>query len=71
MMMDTMEEKLQRKERNVKNRTTVMMKTGSQGAKQISVNQGDGKIEGRRRTEDEKEEQVLAAVMRREEKKGK
>lgn len=48
-----------------------MMKTGSQGAKQSAVNQGDGKIEGRRRIEEEKEEQVLAAVMRREEKKGK
>ena len=48
-----------------------MMKTGSQGAKQSAVNQGDGKIEGRRRIEEEKEEQGLAAVMRREEKKGK
>lgn len=67
--MDTMEEKLRRKERNVK--TTVMMKIGSQGAKQSAVNQGDGKIEGRRRIEEEKEEQVLAAVMRRGEKKGK
>ena len=45
--MDTMEEKLRRKERNVK--TTVMMKTGSQGAKQSAVNQGDGKIEKRER----------------------
>lgn len=69
MTMDTMEEKLRRKERNVK--TTVMMKIGSQGAKQSAVNQGDGKIEGRRRIEEEKEEQVLAAVMRRGEKKGK
>ena len=69
MTMDTMEEKLRRKERNVK--TTVMMKTGNQGAKQSAVNQGDGKIEGRRRIEEEKEEQVLAAVMRRGEKKGK
>ena len=69
MTMDTMEEKLRRKERNVK--TTVMMKIGSQGAKQSAVNQGDGKIEGRRRIEEEKEEQVLVAVMRREEKKGK
>lgn len=64
-----MEEKLRRKERNVK--TTVMMKIESQGAKQSALNQGDGKIEERRRTEEEKEEQVLAAVMRREEKKGK
>lgn len=64
-----MEEKLRRKERNVK--TTVMMKIGSQGAKQSAVNQGDAKIEGRRRTEEGKEEQVLAAVMRKEEKKGK
>lgn len=69
MTMDTMEEKLRRKERNVK--TTVMMKTGGQGAKQSAVNQGDGKIEGRRRIKEEKEEQVLAAVMRRGEKKGK
>lgn len=69
MMIDTMEENLRKRERNVK--TTVMMKTGSQGAKQSAVNQGDGKIEERRRTEEEKEEQVLAAVMRREEKKGK
>ena len=69
MTMDTMEEKLRRKERNVK--TTVMMKIGSQGAKQSAVNQGDGKIDGRRRIEEEKEEQVLAAVMRRGEKKGK
>ena len=71
MMMDTMEEKLRKKERNVKNRTTMMMKTGSQGAKQSAVNQLDGKIEGRRRREEEKEEQVLVAVMRTEEKKGK
>ena len=49
----------------------MMMKTGSQGAKQSAVNQGDGKIEGRRRREEEKEEQVLVAVMRTEEKKGK
>ena len=69
MMIDTMEENLRKRERNVK--TTVMMKTGSQGAKQSAVNQGDGKIEGRIRIEEEKEEQVLAAVMRREEKKGK
>ena len=69
MMIDTMEENLRKRERNVK--TTVMMKTGSQGAKQSAVNQGDGKIEGRRRIEEEKEEQVLTAVMRREEKKGK
>lgn len=69
MMIDTMEENLRKRERNVK--TTVMMKTGSQGAKQSAVNQGDGKIEGRRRIEEEKEEQGLAAVMRREEKKGK
>lgn len=68
MMINTMEERLRKKERNLK--TTVMMKTGSQGAKQSAVNQGDGKTEGRRR-EEEKEEQVLAAVMRREEKKGK
>ena len=69
MMIDTMEENLRKRERNVK--TTVMMKTGSQGAKQSAVNQGDGKTEGRRRIEEEKEEQVLAAVMRRAEKKGK
>lgn len=69
MMINTMKEKLRKKERNLK--TTVMMKTGSQGAKQSAVNQGDGKTEGRRRTEEEKDEQVLAAVMRREEKKGK
>lgn len=69
MMIDTMEENLRKRERNVK--TTVMMKTGSQRAKQSAVNQGDEKIEARRRIEEEKEEQVLAAVMRREEKKGK
>ena len=69
MMMDTMAEKLRKRERNIK--TTVMMKTGIQGAKRSAVNQGDGKTEGRRRREEEKEEQVLAAVMRREEKKGK
>lgn len=69
MMINTMEERLRKKERNLK--TTVVMKTGSQGAKQSAVNQGDGKTEGRRRREEEKEEQVLAAVMRREEKKGK